>query len=304
MKRVVLVFLVIFGVVFSLTPAKAQEATANANATANARAMATSGSAQVQVNNAPQVNSQIGIGVEVNPGQTVAPTSESAVVIDSHAQYTTRYTNRQFFPISVGGSPIVGGPIQPFVRPKAFGYPWNFSPVLEGKWEKKEDVVKKIKIKELKEYCYLKLSPTKKVIVVTDHKVLIEGRIIGEVKIKAAETEDSRAVQMAAIDKLASWGANIIWIRVNALEHEAKSSYSGFILGGGAGGIMAEKERAAVSGSGGIGKGSSRLSFLHYPIVEAIGYHGKIIEVKKEKKVEKEEKNENGDGKKWQAIQP
>lgn len=107
---------------------------------------------------------------------------------------------------------------------------------------------------------------------------------------------------MAAVDTLASWGANVIWVRVNALEHEAKSSYSGFILGGGAGGVMASQEKVASSGSGGIGKGSSRLSFLHYPVVHAIGYKGKVVEVKKEKEV-KEEEVKGGDGKKWQAIQ-
>ena len=66
---------------------------------------------------------------------------------------------------------------------------------------------------------------------------------------------------------------------------------------------MASQEKVAASGSGGIGKGSSKLSFLHYPIVHAVGYKGKLVEVKKEIKKEVEEKAKSGNGKKWQAIQ-
>ena len=299
---VVLVVLLVFGVVFSGRIAWADSsatAGASANANAGAASFASGGSASAHVSNlnvnAPQT--EIGVGVEVNPGQTVAPETTSSVSIDSHAKYIQ--VNRQFLPISV---PPVGGVMQDFLPPKAFGYPWNFSPILEGKW-KRQGIVKKIKVKELKKYCYFKTKPSSEVIVVTDHKVLVSGKIIGEVKIKGVESEDSREVQMAVIDELASWGANIVWIRVNALEHEAKSSYSGFILGSGVGGVMAAEEKVASSGSGGIGKGSSKLSFLHYPIVHAIGYRGKILKVEK-KKVKEEKLEVETDGKKWQAIQP
>jgi len=304
MRKGVLVVLLVFGVVFSGRIAWADSsatAGASANANAGAASFASGGSASAHVSNlnvnAPQT--EIGVGVEVNPGQTVAPETTSSVSIDSHAKYIQ--VNRQFLSLPIGGNPM-GGTMQDFLPPKAFGYPWNFSPVLEGTWKQKGEI-KKIKIKEMKEYCYRKLKSQKKVTVVANHKVLIEGEIIGEIKIKAAESEDSLSIQMAAIDRLASWGANVIWVRVNALEHEAKSSYSGFILGGGAGGVMASQEKVATSGSGGIGKGSSRLSFLHYPVVHATGYRGKLVEVKKEIKKEVEEKAKSGNGKKWQAIQ-
>jgi len=303
MRKGVLVVLLVFGVVFSGRIAWA-DSSATAGAEANAGAIATGGSAgavasggSARVDNVNITAPEIGVQVEVNPGQTVAPETQSSVAIDSHA--VTNYINRQFLPV---GIPPIGGTMQDFLPPSQFGYPWNFSPVLEGTWKQKGEI-KKIKIKEMKEYCYRKLKSQKKVTVVANHKVLIEGEIIGEIKIKAAESEDSLSIQMAAIDKLASWGANVIWVRVNALEHEAKSSYSGFILGGGAGGVMASQEKVATSGSGGIGKGSSRLSFLHYPVVHATGYRGKIIKVEK-KKVKKEELEVETDGKKWQAIQP
>ena len=302
---VLLAVLVVFwgGIAWADSSASsAANATANAGAVAGAvatggssGAVATGGSARVD--NVNITAPKIGVQVKVNPGQTVAPETQSSVAIDSHA--VTNYINRQFLPV---GLPPIGGTMQDFLPPKAFGYPWNFSPVIEGRWEKREDIVKKIKIKEIKEHCYRKMTPQKKVIVVTDHKVLIKGSIVGEVMIKGAEREDSRSIQMAAVDTLASWGANVIWIQVNALEHEAESSYSGFILGSGVGGVMAAEEKVASSGSGGIGKGSSRLGFVHYPIVHATGYRGKILKVEK-KKVKEEKLEVETNGKKWQAIQ-
>ena len=284
-------------------------ANAGASANANAASFASGGSSHVSNLNAPQtkigvqVDSDINPEIKVNSGQTVAPKTTSSATIDSHAVTNYKYVNRQFLPIPIGGNPM-GGVMQDFLPPSQFGYPWNFSPVIEGNWKRQDDA-KKIKVKELKKYCYFKTEPSSEVIVVTDHKVLVSGKIIGEVKIKGAEKEDSRELQMAAVDLLAGWGSNIVWIRVNALEHEARSSYSGFILGGGAGAVMASQEKVASSGSGGIGKGSTRLGFLHYPIVHAIGYRGKLIGVKKEKtKKEEEKKAESGDGKRWQAIQP
>jgi len=295
---VALVFLLGIGNV-SADSSSTANAGASANASAGAASFASGGSASAHVSNVNVTAPEIKVGVSVNPGQEVSPETTSRVEIDSHAVTNYKYINRQFFPI---GIPPIGGTMQDFLAPSQFGYPWNFSPVLEGTWKQKGEI-KKIKIKEMKEYCYRKLKSQKKVTVVANHKVLIEGEIIGEIKIKAAESEDSLSIQMAAIDRLASWGANVIWIRVNALEHEAKSSYSGFILGGGTGGVMASQEKVAASGSGGIGKGSSRLSFLHYPVVHATGYRGKLVEVKKEIKKEVEEKAKSGNGKKWQAIQ-
>jgi len=295
---VLLVFLLGIGNVFADSSSTAN-AGASANASAGAASFASGGSASAHVSNVNVTAPEIKVGVSVNPGQEVSPETTSRVEIDSHAVTNYKYINRQFFSI---GMPPIGGTMQDFLPPSQFGYPWNFSRVIEGNW-KKQDVLRKIKVKKIKEYCYRKMAPQKKVVVLTNHQVLVKGKIVGELKIKGTETEDSTSIQMAAIDKLASWGANIVWIRVNALEHEAKSSYSGFILGSGVGGVMAAEEKVASSGSGGIGKGSSKLSFLHYPVVQAVGYYGKIIEVKKEKEV-KEEEVKGGDGKKWQAIQP
>ncbi len=279
-------------------------ANAGASANANAASFASGGSSHVSNLNAPQtkigvqVDSDINPEIKVNSGQTVAPKTTSSVTIDSHARYIQ--VNRHFLPLPISGN--MGGAMQDFLPPEVFGFPWNYSGVLEGIWRQKREI-KKIKIKEIKEHCYRKLRPQKEVRLITNHKVLIRGSIVGEIMIKAESTEDSRAVQMAAIDKLASWGANIIEFTVNALEHEAKSSYSGFILGSGVGGLMASQEKIAASGSGGIGKGSSKLSFLHYPVVHAVGYRGKILKVEK-KKAKKEELEVETDGKKWQAIQP
>jgi len=310
MRKGVLVVLLVFGVVFSGRIAWADSsatagATANAGAVAGAvatggssGAVATGGSARVD--NVNITAPKIGVQVKVNPGQTVAPETQSSVAIDSHAVTNYKYINRQFLSLPIGGNPM-GGVMQDFLPPKAFGYPWNYTGVLEGIWKQKGEI-KKIKIKEMKEHCYRKLKPQKEVMVVTNHKAWIRGSIVGEVMIKGAEREDSRSIQMAAVDTLASWGANVIWIQVNALEHEAESSYSGFILGSGVGGVMAAEEKVASSGSGGIGKGSSRLGFVHYPIVHATGYRGKILKVEK-KKVKEEKLEVETNGKKWQAIQ-
>ncbi len=301
MKRLEVILVLFFLVLFLGHTAFAcgSSADANAGASANANAASFASGGSSRVNNVNIADPEIGVQVEVNPGQTVAPETSSKVTIDSHATTKYKHINRQFLPISV---PPVGGVMQDFLPPSQFGYPWNFSPVIEGNWKRQDDA-KKIKVKELKKYCYFKTEPSSEVIVVTDHKVLVSGKIIGEVKIKGAEKEDSRELQMAAVDLLAGWGANVVWFRINGLEHEARSSYSGFILGGGAGAVMASQEKVATSGSGGIGKGSTRLGFLHYPIVHAIGYRGKILKKVEKKKVKKEELKVEGDGKKWQAIQ-
>ena len=306
MKRLEVILVLFFLVLFFGHTAFACSVNANAgaNANANAASFASGGSSRVDNTNviSTQINPKIKneVGVSVNPGQTVAPETTSEVTIDSHARYIQ--INRHFFPLPIGGNPM-GGAMQDFLPPSQFGYPWNFSPVIEGNW-KKQNVLRKIEIKEIKKYCYRRMTSQGKVMVVADHQLFVEGILIGEVKIKGAEKEDSRELQMAAINLLAQWGANIVWFRINSLEHEAKSSYSGFILGGGTGGLMASQEKVAASGSGGIGKGSSKLSFLHYPVVHAIGYRGKILK-KVEKKKAKEEKLEvETDGKKWQAIQP
>ena len=77
-------------------------ASANANAGAiatggSAGAVASGGSAQVDNNNTNIAAPKIGVEVEVNPGQTVAPETSSKVTIDSHAVTNYKYVNRHFF---------------------------------------------------------------------------------------------------------------------------------------------------------------------------------------------------------------
>jgi len=267
--------------------------------TKNQDAIATGGTTHISNSNINLATPEVNVKVKMNPQQEIAPKTSSQVKIDSHNNY--KYLNRQFLPSPTFPSM---GVMQDFLPPKIFGFPWNYLNAIEGKWKKCEwKSVKKIKVKELKKYCYLMLPPTKEVVVITDHHFLLKGKkIIGEVIVKGRKNQDSREIQMAVLDILASWGANVIFFQVNTMEHQAESTYSGIIIGGATAGLMAGQEKVATTGSGGIGQGSSRLRFIHFPVVHAIGYHGKILKVKKEtepkERYETDRKNE-----KWQIIQ-
>ncbi|MCD6412448.1 hypothetical protein J7K91_02115, partial [bacterium] len=126
----------------------------------------------------------------------------------------------------------------------------------------------------------------------------------GEVIIKGDKKSDSRELLIAAIDRLASKGANLIWIRVNSVESRAVSHYKGFVVGGSGGGVLFYEEKVALSGGTGIGRGTTSLEFQHFPVVQAVGYKASKVEKIKEEKVEKEitEKNHRKQRKQYEVI--
>jgi len=139
--------------------------------------------------------------------------------------------------------------------------------------------------------------------VVGNSKVKVKGEIVGEIVIKGSEKTDSRDLIMAAIDKLAASGANLVWIRVNSIESKAISKYRGFVVGGSGGGVLFYEEKASLVGGTGIGKGTTTLEFEHFPVLQAIGYRAERI-IKKIEETEKKEKEkiEKNHKKKWEVI--
>jgi len=278
MKKLGLLVLLWMLVFYTHCYAQSSSATASSNAAAAA------------VMNAAPSSSASALIENISPS--------SSVKIETKAK--SIYKNRQIISPPVITIP---SPMQPFLTPRQLSpSPWNFLNVIEGKW-KKSNCVKKIKITKLKAHIYRKRDPVDEVVVVSSKKILFEGEKIGEIILKGSKDTDSRELQMLAIDRLASYGANVIWITSNYYESKVISEYTGFVIGGSGGGVILYEEKAALSGGTGIGKGKTSLEFISFPVIKAIGYRGEIKKIiqQREEKMEKEEKIEN-ERKKWEVI--
>jgi hypothetical protein len=226
----------------------------------------------------------------------------AAVNIDSHSR--SKFVNRQFMPF---GNFNFGGVMQDFVDPAHFGTPWNYRMIKSGWWKRiGVESEEEIKLEMIKMHHYATFPSCKKVHVVVD-KVRIVGSHVGEISAKASAESDTRSLMLALIDKLASWGANVIAVRVNGTIYEPESTYEGFILGGNAGGIYGPAEKIASSGGGGVGKGSNKLTINYHPVMIVDGYRGRIVEIETEMKknnnnTEKSKKLFHNHGKEWQEI--
>ena len=279
MKKLGLLVLLWMLVFYTHCYAQSSSATASSNAAAAA-----------VMNAAPSSSASASI-------ENISPSS--SVKIETKAK--SIYKNRQIISPPVITIP---SPMQPFLTPRQLSpSPWNFLNVIEGKW-KKSNCVKKIKITKLKAHIYRKRDPVDEVVVVSSKKILFEGEKIGEIILKGSKDTDSRELQMLAIDYLASYGANVIWISSNYYESEAVSEYSGLIIGGSGGSVLLYEEKAAVTGATGVGKGRTKLKFEHFPVIKATGYRGKIKKItqEKEERKEKEKKIEENERKKWEVI--
>jgi len=317
MKAKILVFVIL---VFLSIPFSAIEVYADSSASASSSASSTaimnapsssSASASVSVSDiSPSASASVSnispsaeIGdVSAQVGDVSAKVSNispSASVNISTKTYTkSKYVNRQFIhPMGVG----IPSPMQPFLAPRQLSPAiWNFLPVIEGKW-KRGNEMKRIKVVEYKEHIY-KIFPAVDEVKVINSRVKIKGEIVGEIVVKGTERTDSREIITVAIDKLAQSGANLIWIRVNSIESKAISRYSGFVVGGSGGGVIMYEEKAAISGGTGIGKGTTTLSFEHYPVVQAVGYRAAKIEKIISEKTETEKEKIGNHRKEYEII--
>ena len=241
------IFVAIFVILVFSTFAYA-DSTANAGASASSSVNANispsaSASSSVSVSNiSPSASAQIGdVNTSAQVGDVsaqvgdvsaqignISPTTSSSVNISTSTK--SKYINRQFIhPMGVG----IPSPMQPFLAPRQLSPAiWNFLPVIEGKW-KRGNEMKRIKVVEYKEHIYKIFPAVDEVKVISNSKVKIEGRIVGEIIIKGAEKSDSRELIMCAIDRLAQHGANLIWVRVNSIESKAisqREAISGYLV--------------------------------------------------------------------------
>jgi len=291
----------------------AAEASASSSSSVNANlSPSASASSSLNANISPSISSSAQIG-DVNTSAQVGDVSAqvgdvSAKVsnispsssVNIHTYSKSKYVNRQFLhPPAVG----IPSPMQPFLTPRQLSPAiWNYLPVIEGKW-KKENEKKVVEVIEYKEHLYHQETPVEEVKVISNSKVkIVEGVLIGEIIIKGSKKTDSRELIMAAIDKLATSGANLVWIRINSIESKAISKYRGFVIGGSGGGVLLYEEKASLVGGTGVGRGTTTLEFQHFPVVQAVGYRAAKIEKIISEKTETEKEKIGNHRKEYEII--
>lgn len=304
MKKVVTALLSLFLMFYTHCYA---DSTANAGASASSSVNANispsaSASSSVSVSDiSPSASAHVGDVQASSSIGNISPSTSSSVSISTKTYTKSKYVNRQFLhPMGVG----IPSPMQPFLAPRQLSPAiWNFLPVIEGKWKKKDDEVKILKVIEYKEHIYRHETPVKEVRVISNSKIkIVGGEIVGEVIIKGSEKTDSRELMMAAIDKLAANGANLVWVRINSIESKAVSHYKGFVVGGSGGGVILYQEKASLVGGTGIGRGTTTLEFHHFPVLQAIGYRAAKIEKIISEKTEEEKEKIGNHRKEYEII--
>ncbi len=269
----------------------------------------------VAPNISPNISPTNQVGVQVNPGQTVSPQQgqKQRLSIDDHSKTEIRNINRQFLPL---GAVPTTGTMQMFVPPREFGTIPNFEGVYLGIWRRasdrpstrKELMVSKDRPLKLHRYIY-NLSPTQKVLVIVGKEPLRGASPVGEVDGMAYYKEDSRSLQMFAIDRMANWGANVVLVVINGAWFESWSKGSNKGVAGGGSQLATNLEKIVFGERLEYSLQKSKGGVVSYPVVQTIGYRMKEEAWKKlispppsPPSTPAHTTTKNHDGKKWETI--